>query len=66
MCVKTFAHALCPIYQSTTGLVGASLAGRFFSSVLNEAYLWHCVRYVERNPVRAGMIEKAEGRPKKG
>ena len=34
--------------------------GRFFSSPLDEAYLWSCVRYVERNPVRAGMIERAE------
>ena len=37
--------------------------GRFFSSPLDEAYLWFCVRYVERNPVRAGMVEKAEDYP---
>ena len=30
--------------------------GRFFSSVLEEDYLWAAVRYVERNPVRAGMV----------
>ena len=37
--------------------------GRFFSSPLDEAYLWSCVRYVERNPVRAGMVAKAEDYP---
>lgn len=37
--------------------------GRFFSSPLDEAYLWSCVRYVERNPVRASMVAKAEYYP---
>lgn len=34
--------------------------GRFFSSALDEAYLWAAVRYVERNPVRARIVRKAE------
>ena len=34
--------------------------GRFFSSPLDEAYLWFCVHYVERNPVRASMVNRAE------
>ncbi len=34
--------------------------GRFFSSPLDEPYLWAAVRYVERNPVRARMVRKAE------
>ena len=34
--------------------------GRFFSSALDEDYLWAAVRYVERNPVRARMVRKAE------
>ncbi len=34
--------------------------GRFFSSPLDDAYLWAAIRYVERNPVRAGMVVKAE------
>lgn len=34
--------------------------GRFFSSPLDEAYLWFCIRYVERNPVRAGIVSLAE------
>ena len=34
--------------------------GRFFSSALDEAYLWAAIRYVERNPVRAKMVRRAE------
>lgn len=37
--------------------------GRFFSSVLDEAHLWAAVRYVERNPVRAGLMTRAEQWP---
>lgn len=34
--------------------------GRFFSSPLDHAYLWTALRYVECNPVRAGMANCAE------
>lgn len=34
--------------------------GRYFSAPLDEAYLWATLPYVERNPVRAGMVRKAE------
>jgi putative transposase len=27
---------------------------------MDEDHLWEAVRYVERNPVRAGMVERAE------
>lgn len=37
--------------------------GRFFSSPLDETYLWAAVRYIERNPVRAKMVRKAERYP---
>lgn len=33
--------------------------GRYFSSVLDGSHLWAAVRYVERNPVRAGLVEHA-------
>jgi putative transposase len=42
------------------GWKGHLWQGRFFSSPLDETYLWAAVRYVERNPVRAGMVCKAE------
>lgn len=34
--------------------------GRFYSSAMDEAHLWSAVRYVERNPVRAGLARRAE------
>jgi len=34
--------------------------GRFFSCPLDEIYMWAAVRYVERNPVRAGLVRRAE------
>jgi putative transposase len=34
--------------------------GRFKACLLDEAHLWNAVRYVERNPVRAGLVERAE------
>jgi len=37
--------------------------GRFFSSALDESYLWAAIRYVERNPVRAKMLRQAERYP---
>lgn len=43
------------------GSKGHVWQGRFFSSTLDEAYLWAAIRYVERNPVRAGMVDRAEG-----
>ena len=37
--------------------------GRFASFVMDEAYLIAAARYVERNPVRAGLVDRAEDWP---
>ena len=37
--------------------------GRYFSSPMDERYMWSAIRYVERNPVRARMVRKAEHYP---
>ncbi len=42
------------------GWQGHLWQGRFFSSPLDDSYLWSTVRYVETNPVRAGMVSRAE------
>jgi REP-associated tyrosine transposase len=34
--------------------------GRFYSCPLDESHLWTALRYVELNPVRAGMVLAAE------
>lgn len=33
--------------------------GRFYSCLLDDKHLYRAIRYVERNPVRAGMVKKA-------
>jgi len=42
------------------GWKGHVWQGRYFSSALDESYLWAAIRYVERNPVRAGIVDRAE------
>lgn len=42
------------------GWKGHLWQGRYFSSPLDEDYLWAAIRYVELNPVRAQMIARAE------
>jgi putative transposase len=34
--------------------------GRYFASALDDAHLWAALRYVDRNPVRARLVRKAE------
>jgi putative transposase len=35
-------------------------ANRYYSTALLEEHLWVAVRYIEQNPVRAGIVERAE------
>ncbi|MBU0610281.1 MAG: transposase [Armatimonadetes bacterium] len=42
------------------GRVGHLWQSRYFSTVLDETHLCAAVRYVERNPVRAGLKARAE------
>ncbi|HXA07417.1 MAG TPA: hypothetical protein VNY30_21375 [Bryobacteraceae bacterium] len=37
--------------------------GRYYSCPLDHAHLWMALRYVERNPVRAGMAALPEDHP---
>lgn len=46
-------------FNEKKGERGHLFHGRFFSSVMDERYMITCARYIERNPVRAGMIENA-------
>ena len=41
-------------------LKGHLWQGRYFSSALDSNYLLNAVRYVELNPVRAGLVKRAE------
>jgi putative transposase len=42
------------------GFVGHLWQGRPDMCVMDETHTWNALRYVERNPVRAGMVERAE------
>jgi len=60
---RTFADA----HRRYTGYVNARLRitghlwqGRFGSVVMDEEHLAHAVRYVSMNPVRAGLVARAE------
>lgn len=46
--------------NKANGWKGHLWQGRYFSSALDEAYTWSAIHYVERNPVRAGMVTQAE------
>jgi REP-associated tyrosine transposase len=50
-------------FNARYGLVGHLWQGRFRSSVMDEHHLLNGVRYVERNPVRAGLVQRAEDYP---
>ena len=45
------------------GRPGHLWQGRFFSCILDRAHMWAAVRYVERSPVRAGLVKRAEKYP---
>jgi len=47
-------------FNRQRGVKGHVWQGRYFSAPLDDNYLLAAIRYVERNPVRAGMVEKAE------
>lgn len=42
------------------GWTGFLWQGRFRSFILDEAYFWTVMRYVELNPVRAGMVRRPD------
>lgn len=50
-------------FNKREGIAGHLWHARYYSAVMGESHLWAAVRYVERNPVRAGIIESAEEYP---
>jgi putative transposase len=50
-------------FNKKYGKNGHLWQARPFSCVLDERHAWAALRYVERNPVRAGMIARAEDYP---
>ena len=55
------AHArYASLVNAREGWTGHLWQGRFASFVMDERHLLACARYVELNPVRAGLVERAE------
>ena len=50
-------------FNHKTKETGHLWQGRFYSTVLDDPHLWVAVRYVERTPVRAGLVDRAEDWP---
>lgn len=50
-------------YNRTKKASGHLWQGRYFSCVLDEAHVYAAVRYVEMNPVRAGLAVSAQDYP---
>jgi len=50
-------------FNAQHGLSGHVWANRFYSTPLDDEHLWAAVRYVELNPVRAGLVAQAEHYP---
>ena len=46
-------------YNTRWGRTGHLWQNRFFSCILGIEHLWAALAYVERNPVRAGMVHSA-------
>jgi len=55
-CLSTYALS----FNRRYGFNGHLWQSRFFSSALETSHMWNAIRYVERNPVRAGMVDKGE------
>jgi putative transposase len=47
-------------FNAKYGFRGHAWEGRPNVCALDEPHMWNTIRYVERNPVRAGMVERAE------
>ena len=60
--VKTFKEEFGRLYRRRDPMPGTLWEGRFKSTLIGEAeYLRTCAKYVELNPVRAGLASRPEG-----
>jgi putative transposase len=47
-------------FNQKYGLCGRLWQGRFYSVVMDDPHFWAALRYVELNPVRSRLVDKAE------
>jgi putative transposase len=58
--MRDASSAYAQLFNRRHAVSGHLWQARYFSSVMDEPYLWAALCYVERNPVRAGLVMKAE------
>jgi putative transposase len=51
------------LFNARHAMEGHLWHSRYFSCVLDESHFWNAIRYVELNPVRAGLVWRAEDYP---
>lgn len=63
----SLARVIGPVHQRHAKLINADhgwgghlWADRFYSTPLDESHLWTAIKYVELNPVRAGLVHLGE------
>ncbi len=59
---NTFRHAhsrFAQYWNTEFGRTGHLWQNRFYSCAVEETLAWRVIRYVEQNPVRAGMVDTA-------
>jgi putative transposase len=52
--------AYAKYYNAKYGFTGHVWESRPYISAMDESHMWNAIRYVERNPVRAGIVARAE------
>jgi putative transposase len=60
-CLKQVQGRFAAYWNARRQATGHVWQGRFYSCPLGETHLWPALRYVELNPVRAGMVAAAVG-----
>jgi putative transposase len=50
-------------FNTSYGFVGHLMQSRFYSRPMRDNHFWAAVRYVERNPVEAGLVKHASHYP---
>jgi putative transposase len=57
--MQAVGSAYVPIFNARHHRSGTLWDGRFYSSLVgSDAYFWNCHRYIELNPVRAGLVRE--------
>ncbi|NMC65970.1 MAG: transposase [Acidobacteria bacterium] len=67
---ESLAKVMGAVHKRYTALInirnnwkGTLWQGRYLSYPMDERYLYTCIKYIERNPVRAKIVKRAEDYP---